>query len=344
MLALAMRKSQHKVVLMEEYVARDALVEFACQGDVVECDTYVGLFAWRYGHIPEDNNPAAKSVTEMEYLSAENKIPRLVFILKDDAEWPENQKDDDLTRINEFRTRLKKFCAAYFSDTTELAFEVLAALRNVECTRVARPLEAIEVIKQSQKFGPSYLDNIQEKLNAFREAEFVEIRLGPIPWWNTRLHLVVALAEEINPKVQVVFVDAERRFIIMAPPAEIRQRLEQEWPNLQRAYSEFRKDNPTLKSVEENLWHYPQAVEAAFGELEEDVIKELTTHQLSYELGIRNHAEPVEVENGGQVFLQREIIRRPTPFAALVRNGRVEGLVDTRELARKVADAALAQY
>jgi len=343
MLALAMRKAQYDVMMMEEYVARDQLVEFACQGDVVSCDLYVGLFAWRYGHIPEDNNPAGRSVTEMEYTSAEDKITRLVFILKDEAEWPAELKDDDLTRIKEFRKNLKKTCAAYFADNAQLVGEVLAALRTVECTRIARPLDAIEVIKQAQDFGPSYLMNIKEKLNAFGEADFVELQLGPTPWWNTRLHLVAALAEEINPHVQVVFVDAERKYIIMAPPAEIRQRLEQKWPNLERAYSEFRKEAPGIDSIEDNLWRYPMAVEASFGGQEEKVKTVLTSRQLGTDLGIRNHAERVEVENIGQVFLQREIVRRESPFVALVRNGRLEGLVDTNQLARKVAGAALAQ-
>lgn len=343
MLGLAMRKAQYDVMMMEEYVARDQLVEFACQGDVVSCDAYVGLFAWRYGHIPEDNNPAGKSVTEMEYTSAEDKIPRLVFILKDEAEWPAELKDDDLTRINEFRKNLKKMCAAYFADNAQLVGEVLAALRTVECTRIARPLDAIEVIRKAQEFGPSYMMNIKEKLNAFREADFVEIQLGPTPWWNTRLHLVAALAEEINPHVQVVFVDAERKFITMAPPAEIRRRLEQQWPNLQQAYSEFRKETPDIDSVEDSLWRYPLAVVATFGDQEEKVKKVLTSHQLATELGIRNHAEPVEVENIGQVFLQREIVRRKSLFVALVRNGRLEGLVDKNELGCKVADAALGQ-
>ena len=343
MLALAMRKAQYDVMMMEEYVARDQLVEFACQGDVVSCDAYVGLFAWRYGHIPENNNPAGKSVTEMEYTSAEDKITRLVFILKDEAEWPAELKDDDLTRIKEFRKNLKKTCAAYFADNAQLVGEVLAALRTVECTRIARPLDAIEVIRKAQEFGPSYMVNIKEKLNAFREADFVEIQLGPTPWWNTRLHLVAALAEEINPHVQVVFVDAERKFITMAPPAEIRRRLEQQWPNLQQAYSEFRKETPDIDSVEDSLWRYPLAVVATFGDQEEKVKKVLTSRQLGTELGIRNHAEPIEVQNIGQVLLQREIVRRKSLFVALVRNGRLEGLVDKNELGCKVADAALGQ-
>jgi Domain of unknown function (DUF4062) len=343
MLGDALSKAKYQVVMMEEYVSRDELVEFACQGDVLGCDAYIGLFAWRYGHIPEDNNPTQKSVTEMEYLSAKDKIPRLVFLLEDKAKWPKQQKDDDLTRINELRKNLKKVCAAYFSNRAELAVEVLAALRVLECTRVAQPLDAIDVIQKGQEFGPSYLLNIKEKLDAFRDAAFVEIQLGPTPWWNTRLHLVAALAEEINPTAQIVFVDAERRFVTMAPPAEIRQRLEQRWPNLQRTYSEFRRDAPTLSSVEENLWRYPMAVAASFGADEQAIKEVLSVKQLANDLGIKNYAEQVDVENSGQVFLQREIVRRHSPFVALLREGRLEGLVDPRALALKVADAALAR-
>jgi hypothetical protein len=43
--AIAMRKARYDVVMMEEYVARDEIVEIACQGDVSECDAYVGIFA-----------------------------------------------------------------------------------------------------------------------------------------------------------------------------------------------------------------------------------------------------------------------------------------------------------
>jgi hypothetical protein len=36
--ALALRKAKYDVVMMEEYAAHDAIVEFACQGDVAACD------------------------------------------------------------------------------------------------------------------------------------------------------------------------------------------------------------------------------------------------------------------------------------------------------------------
>ena len=59
-LANALRKARYEVVMMEEYVARDVRVEFACTGDVVACDTYVGLFAWRQGYVPVVATPNAR--------------------------------------------------------------------------------------------------------------------------------------------------------------------------------------------------------------------------------------------------------------------------------------------
>lgn len=342
--AVALRKAKYDVTMMEEYVARDEMVEIACQGDVSGCDAYVGIFAWRYGYVPEDNNPEKKSVTELEYsTAAQRKIPCLLFLLKDEAEWPKEMRDADVARITELRTRLKKRCSAYFAGANDLAVEVLAALRVLESTRFAKQLEAIEVIQQGQELGPSYLVNIKAKMHALTEAALIEFQIGPTPWWNTRLHLIAALAQEFGTTRELVFVDAERRFLAMASPSEVRQRLAQRCPVLETAYSAFRKDAATPEAIEENLWRYPMAVLAAFG-AEEQVAKEvITAAQLERGLGLFQDAETVDVGDKGQVFLQREILGRRTPFAALVRDGKLEGFVDCRELARKVADKALAQ-
>lgn len=83
--------------MMEEYVAQDQRVEFACTGDVVGCDVYLGVFAWRYGYVPDDANPNKLSITEMEYGAAEAKpMTRLTFPLKEKARWPARKKDPDL--------------------------------------------------------------------------------------------------------------------------------------------------------------------------------------------------------------------------------------------------------
>jgi len=49
---------------------------------VEEADIYIGVFGNRYGYVPQANNPAQVSVTEMEYYRAvERKIERLIFIM-----------------------------------------------------------------------------------------------------------------------------------------------------------------------------------------------------------------------------------------------------------------------
>jgi hypothetical protein len=341
--ATALRKAQYDVVMMEEYAARDSVVEFACQGDVVACEAYVGVFAWRYGHVPEDKNPAKKSVTELEYVAAKDRIPRLVFLLRENAKWPKKLKDADLTRIDALRAALKKTCAAYFSSALELAVEVLAALRVLESMRRAQQLEAVVEILRGRPLGPSYLMKIKENLRALRETALIEIQIGPTHWWNTRLHLIAALAEDFGGSGEFVFVDADRRFLIMAPPAEIRRRLAQRWPALEQMYTLFRKDCPTQDSVEDALWRFPMATKTLFDKEETDAKEVVTSIDLQRELGIVGDAHMVDTANKGQVFLQREILGRSTPFVALVRDGRLEGIVDKGDLARRVAIKVLAE-
>jgi hypothetical protein len=48
---------------MEQYAARDERPRNACEEDVAKRDIYVGVFAWRYGYVP-DKPANQKSITE----------------------------------------------------------------------------------------------------------------------------------------------------------------------------------------------------------------------------------------------------------------------------------------
>ena len=109
----------------------------------------------------------------------------------------------------------------------------------LESTRKLRQLDAVQVMLEAQAFGPSYMANIQQKLEALKDTAYVEIQIGPIPWWNSRLHLIAALAEEYGATEEFVFVDAERRFVAMASPAAVRARLEERWPILGTTYKQL---------------------------------------------------------------------------------------------------------
>src|SRR5919201_6159566 len=76
------RRMGHEDVAMEYYVAEDMRPVDRCLADVAACDLYIGIFAWRYGWIPKDNNPNQWSVTEPEYRKADELgKPCLIFLL-----------------------------------------------------------------------------------------------------------------------------------------------------------------------------------------------------------------------------------------------------------------------
>jgi Domain of unknown function (DUF4062) len=92
----SLRQMRHDVISMEDYVSQDQRPLQKCLRDVISCDIYIGIFAWRYGHIPQDekDNPDKLSITELEYRKAcDVQIPRLIFLLDDDVPWPRRFSD-----------------------------------------------------------------------------------------------------------------------------------------------------------------------------------------------------------------------------------------------------------
>src|SRR6266498_3118397 len=96
-------------VMMEHLPASDAEAISASLKMVDEADIYVGVFAFRYGYIPKENNPKQISVTEMEYNRAvERKIPRLIFVM--DKSHPITADDMDLenaAKLKSFKDRVQ---------------------------------------------------------------------------------------------------------------------------------------------------------------------------------------------------------------------------------------------
>jgi hypothetical protein len=131
----ALRKLRYDAIAMEDYVATGQHPPLdKCLADVAECDYYVGIFAWRYGYIPTENNPDQKSITELEYRQAEalNK-PRFIFLLHADAPWlPKNiDKGENCDRIEQLRTELgTQKLVSFFKTPEELASLVSAAIGN----------------------------------------------------------------------------------------------------------------------------------------------------------------------------------------------------------------------
>jgi O-acetyl-ADP-ribose deacetylase (regulator of RNase III) len=119
----------HDVVAMENYVAQDRRPLANCLDDISGCDVYVGLFAWRYGYVPEDHNPRHRSITELEYRHAvDSEKECLVFLADDNFEWAPALQDSNTgdgkrgKLIKQLREELrKKTQVAFFKTPDHLA-------------------------------------------------------------------------------------------------------------------------------------------------------------------------------------------------------------------------------
>ena len=93
-------------------------------------DVYLGVFAHRYGHIPDGYDI---SVTEMEYNRAvERKIPRFIFMMADEHQILfADVEADQLEKLGEFKKRLmKENTVSFFASPADLRAHVIYSFEN----------------------------------------------------------------------------------------------------------------------------------------------------------------------------------------------------------------------
>jgi tetratricopeptide (TPR) repeat protein len=132
-----LRQLGHDPIAMEDYVATDQRPLAKCLADVGACDLYVGIFAHRYGHIPKDDNPEGRSITELEYRYAKaHGIPCLIFLLDLGVPWLLTWTDaftgegDRGARIRSLREELGDWMVSFFSTADQLAQQISVAVTN----------------------------------------------------------------------------------------------------------------------------------------------------------------------------------------------------------------------
>ena len=149
----ALRQLGHDAIAMEDYVATDQRPLDKCLEDVAGCDLYVGVFAHRYGYIPDYNNPDRRSITELEYRHARALgKPYLVFLLEDATPWPPPLMDvftgdgDQGARVRTLREELgRERLASFFSTSDQLAQQVSVAVTK-ELDRLAASQHTYQLV------------------------------------------------------------------------------------------------------------------------------------------------------------------------------------------------------
>ncbi|HEV7905794.1 MAG TPA: DUF4062 domain-containing protein, partial [Pyrinomonadaceae bacterium] len=125
-------------MMMEDLPASDAEAISASLKMVDEADIYLGVFAHRYGYVPEENNPQQISVTEMEYKRAvERKIPRLIFNIDKNhalADFTINDIDtgENAAKLAEFKSRVEnENIVNFFQSPADLRAHVINSLSKL---------------------------------------------------------------------------------------------------------------------------------------------------------------------------------------------------------------------
>lgn len=184
-LSRTIRRLGHVDVAMEYFVAEDSRPVDRCLRDAASCDLYVGIFARRYGFVPDGGE---RSVTELELRTARAAgIDCLCFLLADDAPWPPEHEEqgEGATRLAALRAEIgADYLCGFFTTPHELAAVASAAIvRNLELddspfdaarehrlmkswrSATALPLERVRAAQALVNMGsPRYAAAIKERL------------------------------------------------------------------------------------------------------------------------------------------------------------------------------------
>jgi len=226
---------------MEDYVAADAIPLNKVLEDVKSCDLYVGIFAWRYGYVPQKGprikgtKPGETSITEYEYRQAlVAKKPVLAFLLDERASWPVHFIDREpksATAVSVLRAEFQRErLVSYFTTPDQLAARVSAAVSTAGMRAEVRrqliaPVSAqlIEAFAYQSYLSDSLTMPIMDLISSRRPPQAVIIDLKTT-WWSTRLFLLAALGQKLGNRERILVFDDDG-YVGMVSTTSIRHTL-----------------------------------------------------------------------------------------------------------------------
>jgi len=215
----------HEDVAMENFVAEGKWPLNKCLGEVASSDLYVGIFAWRYGYIPDGYD---KSMTELEYRKAIDTGKNcLVFLLHEDAAWPRKlmDKDEKSVKLEALRQELlKKYQVSFFESAADLASKVGASVHNWEnegithsAAKKAKSIDKtklIDVEKYTKTVYDKYRNLDLDTLTPSKKEEYLTIKLSNVfVEQNVRERMPpVELPKEMWKKIQEQWDPEKKHF------------------------------------------------------------------------------------------------------------------------------------
>lgn len=158
-------------IASEDLVSRDDRPKDACIQLVRKCHYYVGIFAHRYGHIPDGDK---QSITEQEYRCAkENGIKCLIFIIDDGHPWKKCwiETGTSGTALEALKKELKSnHTCSFFTTPDNLGKFVAVSLAHYMRNELT---EQIELFSQKSKSSIEKDETPTIQLRIFRHPNIV---------------------------------------------------------------------------------------------------------------------------------------------------------------------------
>jgi len=369
--AKVLRQLGHEILAMEDYVAADNRPLVTCLKDVEEADAYLGIFAWRYGYIPSEQNPRDKSITELEYIHARSKgKPCLIFLSEPSAKWPLSHVDGITNegpsgrQIRDLRSHfMEKHLVSFFQTPDDLAKLASVAIRRLEIDnaikRASLNIDSVPHL-QSMTLVSSHIPNILHPIAMRAQSECAfGVDIGQ--WWVSRLFLLAALTADFTRCRQIVFLKKRDKFVAMCNPDIVRFRLGNTFPILEESYqaglSVFK--SALHRREKDVLWDIVDIVTGFQDRIGDSMSMpwwerlQPSRHRLEFYfsfndlvcwLGDQLRVDSVESsEQYLPPWVLQKIMAIESPVVALVRNGHLLALVDRSKLAVQIAKASLEQ-
>ncbi len=217
--SLVLRQMGHEDVAMEYFVAEDKRPLEKCLDAVASSDLYVGIFAWRYGYIPDGYD---KSMTELEYRKAvDNGKNCLIFILHEDALWHPKFVDTDEKSVKLRALKdglLKEYQVSFFESAEDLGSKVGTAVHNWEKegikNSVTNKTTSIDFEKYSKTVSDKYRNLDLDTLTPSKKEDYLKIKLSNVfVEQNVRERMPpVELPKEIWKKIQEKWDPEKKNF------------------------------------------------------------------------------------------------------------------------------------
>lgn len=228
-----LRQLGHEVLAMEDMVAGSSPPLAKVLEMVDRAEAYVGLFAWRYGYVPQPPlaakvagaHPGRTSITHFEYLHAKERgIPILAFLLDENEPWapslvdgfdPGVHEDADATGNQSIRTLRRELqqekVISWFTTPASLEARVAAA---VTMAGLSRQIDLQPAVQVAYGGGFGAVDDSGGNSIAIAVGQAVmSQRIFKIdlahPWWSTRLYLLAALAERLTQVRRILVVQTQ---------------------------------------------------------------------------------------------------------------------------------------